>query len=93
LLNKSPSKKAVNTTDSAINVEMLAQALRGQLSRLSSANDEGGIANLLSLISNTIVTSGVARSEQFAQDMRVVYTGTNESEKDKKEQKEVHDEV
>jgi hypothetical protein len=71
---------AVNATDGAINVEMLAQALRGQLSRLTSANDEGGIANLLSLISNTIVTSGVARFEPVAQDMRVVYTGTNESE-------------
>jgi len=84
---------AVNATDGAINVEMLAQALRGQLSRLTSANDEGGIANLLSLISNTIVTSGVARFEPVAHDMRVVYTGTNESEKDKKEQKKVHDEV
>ena len=84
---------AVNATDGAINAEMLTQALRGQLSRLTSANDESGIANLLSLISNTIVTSGVARFEPVAQDMRVVYTGTNESEKDKKEQKEVHDEV
>jgi hypothetical protein len=84
---------AVNATDGAINVEMLAQAPRGQLSRLTSANDEGGIANLLSLISNTIVTSGVARFEPVAQDMRVVYTGTNESEHDKTKQKQVHDEV
>ena len=83
----------MNATDGAINVEMLVQVLRGQLSRLTSTNNEGGIANLLSLISNTIVTSGVARFEPVAQDMRLVYTGTNESEKDKKEQKEVHDEV
>jgi len=84
---------AVNATDGAINAEMLTQALRGQLSRLTSANDESGIANLLSLISNTIVTSGVARFEPVAQDMRVVYTGTNESEHDKTKQKQVHDEV
>jgi len=72
---------------------MLTQALRGQLSRLTSTNDESGIANLLSLISNTIVTSGVARFEPVAQDMRVVYTGTNESEDDRTEQNELHDKV
>jgi hypothetical protein len=84
---------AVNATGGAINAEMLTQALRGQLSRLTSGNDDSGIANLLSLISNTIVTSGVARFEPVAQDMRVVYTGTNESEHDKTKQKQVHDEV
>ena len=91
-LDSNNNTTAVNATGGAINAEMLTQALRGQLSRLTSANDESGIANLLRLISNTIVTSGVARFEPVAQDMRVVYTGTNESEKDKKEQKKVHDE-
>ena len=48
---------------------LYARALRGQLSRFTSANDEGGIANPLSLISNTIVTSGVACLEPVVNEL------------------------
>ena len=58
------------------NEEMLAQALQGKIVALSRAQDESGIRRLLSMITNTIVTTGVASLEPVIPDMRVVYKGT-----------------
>ena len=66
------------TANTVPNDEMLAHALKGQIAALSRANDESGIRRLLSMITNTIVTTGVATLEPVIPDMRVVYKGTTQ---------------
>ena len=63
---------------------MLAQALQGQIAALSTDNDESSLRRLLSMITNTIVSTRVATLEPTIPNMHVIYMGTKDENANEK---------